>query len=139
MIGPPRAFLLQLGGALAIVNALMTAIAIGLLLSGALLAGLLLLMPLLLSLSFFLWVATMRLWADASAVGLRNAVFERACPRSELAALRVGKPYSRSGPSCNFVRRDGTVAFRIGMMWGPETPAVFARYLGVPLVNDSLS
>ena len=137
VIRPPRAFMLQLGGGLGIVCAFIGFFAIGLLVSGVLAGGILLLIPVLGSVAFFLWVASMRLWADASSVGLSNALFDRVAPRSELAALRIGKPYSRSGPSCNFVRRDGTVAFRTGMMWGAQTVSAFARYLGLPLISDS--
>lgn len=137
VIRPPRSFLLQLAGGLAIVSAFIGFFAIGFLLSGALSAGLVFLMPILLSAAIFFWFATMRLWADASSVGLSNPLSERVCPRSELVAVRIGKPYSRSGPSWNFVRRDGTVAFRTGTMWGSETLTAFARNLGLPLTSDS--
>lgn len=140
VIQPPRAFLIPLGIGLVILCALPSVLGTAALLK-AVLAGLVLLLPLGLSLIILWQLASMRLWYDGSVVALTSAWFKRECPRAELAALRLGPPYTRGGsPSCNFVRRDGHIAFRTSAwVWGREALAGFARDLGVPFLSGSAS
>ncbi len=52
------------------------------------------------------------LWADDRTVG-NTRFFERgSVPREDLACLRLGPDRGRSGRSCLFVRKDGSVALR---------------------------
>lgn len=79
---------------------------------------------------------TARVWADAAEVGC-NLFFQRGrCRREEVAFLRIGRPMTRSGPSCNVVRHDGTMAFRVAVsFWGMAQLTKLAQFIGVPLVD----
>lgn len=131
----PSSFVVQLVIGFLIVAAFMGFFGVGFLLSGVA-AGLIFLLPVPVFALVVYAVLQMRLWADSSTVGMSTLLADRSFPRAELAMIRIGKPYSRAGASCNFVRQDGTVAFRsTARTWGSQLDA-FARFLGVPLVNE---
>ena len=78
-----------------------------------------------------------RLWADSEQVATTMWQQSGRCARAQLASMRIGPPRTRAGLSCNFVRTDGTVAFRVAAaIWGTRQLASLARFLGVPLVDD---
>ena len=131
----PVSYVLQVAIGLMIVAAFMGFFGVGFLLSGVA-AGLIFLLPVPIFTRVVDALLQMRLWADDSTVGMSNHFVDRSIPRSELAMLRIGKPYSRAGASCNFVRRDGAVGFRTSERpWRSQLEA-FARFLSVPLVDE---
>lgn len=78
------------------------------------------------------------LWADRERVGCTRLIERGSCRREELASIRIVPSGTKSGPWCVFVRKDGSVAFRItARVWGSERVATLAGFLGVPFVPDS--
>jgi len=74
------------------------------------------------------------LWADYERVG-NTRLFERgSCRRDELKQIAVFPIPGKWGPTCFFIRKDGTTAFStVALVWGPSRLTALAAFLGVPL------
>lgn len=76
------------------------------------------------------------LWADAERVGSTRLVERGSCRRAELAYMKIGVPFGRSGEPCFFIRKDGSVALRTAAaVWGKDQLKSLAAYLPLPLLD----
>jgi predicted RNA-binding Zn-ribbon protein involved in translation (DUF1610 family) len=76
------------------------------------------------------------LWADAEWVGVNRPGLKARCRRDELGSLHLGPYVYRQGPSCDFLRKDGSVAFSTYVQpWTKSQIAALAKYVGVPLTD----
>lgn len=95
----------------------------------------------LLALGAFSWAAIYLavggyLWADAERVGSTRLVERGSCRRGELAYMKIGLPFGRSGAPCFFIRKDGSVALRTAeAVWGEDQLRALAAYIQLPVLD----
>jgi len=76
------------------------------------------------------------LWADTEWIGVSRPGLKAKCRRDELGSLHLSPYVYRQGPSCEFVRKDGSVAFSTYLEpWTRSQITALAKYLGVPLTD----